>query len=70
MEKSEIIVMTIGALISFAIGRTIMHFRTKKKNAEKAQANNRAPEALRDSQPGPESKNKAKRKRQQRDARK
>jgi mannitol-specific phosphotransferase system IIBC component len=66
METSHIILLVVSASISFAIGRTIMHFRKKKKNADKAQVEKRAAQALRDAPPGPESKNKSKRKRQAR----
>ncbi len=66
METSQTIVLVISALISFGIGRTIMHFRKKKKAADKASAERRIAQALRDTPPGPESKNKSKRKRQAR----
>ena len=61
METSSIILLAVSASISFALGRTIMHFRKKKKNAE---AQKRAAKALRDAPPEAESKNKSKRKRQ------
>ena len=64
METSSIILLAVSASISFALGRTIMHFRNKKKNAEKQQAQKRAAQALRDGPPEAESKNKSKRKRQ------
>ena len=67
METSHIILLVVSASISFAIGRTIMHFRRKKKNVEKAQIAKRAAQAMRDAQPGAESKNKAKRRRQLRE---
>ena len=63
METSHIILLAVSASISFALGRTIMHFRKKKKNAE---AQKRAVEALRDAPPEGASKNKSKRKRQAR----
>lgn len=66
METSHIILLVVSASISFAIGRTIMHFRKKKKNTEKMLAEKRASQALRDAPPGPESMNKSKRKRQAR----
>ena len=61
METSSIILLAVSASISFALGRTIMHFRNKKKNAE---AQKRADNALRNAPPEAESKNKSKRKRQ------
>jgi Na+-translocating ferredoxin:NAD+ oxidoreductase RnfG subunit len=61
METSAVILLVVSASISFALGRTIMHFRNKKKNAD---AQKRAAEALRDTPPEAESKNKSKRKRQ------
>ncbi len=64
MDTSSIILLTVSASISFALGRTIMHFRNKKKEAEKQQAQKRAAQALRDAPPEAASKNKSKRKRQ------
>ena len=61
METSSIVLLAVSASISFALGRTIMHFRNKKKNAE---AQKRAENALRNKPPEEESKNKSKRKRQ------
>lgn len=61
METSHIILLAVSASISFALGRTFMHFRKKKKIAE---AQKRAEKVLRDAPPEPESKNKSKRKRQ------
>ena len=66
METKHIVLLAVSASISFAIGRTIMHFRKKKKNAERMLAEKRAAQALRDAPLGPESKNKSKRKRQAR----
>ena len=63
METSSIILLAVSASISFALGRTVMHFRNKKKNAE---AQKRAENALRNAPPEAESKNKSKRKRQAR----
>jgi len=70
METSHIILLAVSASISFAIGRTIMHVRKRRKNAAEAQAEGRALQVLRDAPAGPGSKNKSKRKRQQRDAQK
>jgi mannitol-specific phosphotransferase system IIBC component len=61
METSHIILLVVSASISFAIGRVIMHMRKIKKTAE---AQRRAANALRDTPPEAESKNKSKRKRQ------
>ena len=61
MENSSVILLVVSASISFAVGRTIMHFRKKKKSEE---AQKRAVKALRDAPPEAESKNKSKRKRQ------
>ena len=66
METSSIILLAVSASISFALGRTIMHFRNKKKNAEKVQVQQSAAKALRDKPHEAESKNKGKRKRQAR----
>ena len=64
METSSIILLAISASISFALGRTVVHFRDKRRKAKKELAEKQAARALRDAPPGPESKNKAKRKRQ------
>ncbi len=69
METSSIILLVVSASISFALGRTILHFRNKKKRAKKDQALALQAKALRDAPPGPESKNKSKRKREARLAR-
>ena len=66
METSHIILLAVSASISFALGRTIMHFRRKKKNAEKMMIEKRASQAQRDAPSGHESMNKSKRKRQAR----
>ncbi len=66
METSSILLLVVSASISFALGRTIMHFRNKKRNAEKERVRKLHAQALRDAPPGPESKNKSKRKRQAR----
>ena len=70
METSHIILLAVSASISFAIGRAVMHFRKKKKNADKAQTEGGALQALRDAPAGLGSKNKSKRKRQKLDAQK
>ena len=63
METSHIVLLAVSASISFAIGRTIMHFRKKKKNLQILQ---KAAKAMRDAPPEAASKNKSKRKRQAR----
>ena len=69
MEISSTILLLVSASISFALGRTILHFRNKKKQAKKDQALALQAKALKDAPPGPESKNKSKRKRLSRLAR-
>ena len=64
METSSIILLAVSASISFGLGRTIVHFRNKKRKAEAEQARLRQAQALRDQPAGPPSKNKAKRRRQ------
>ena len=63
METSSVILLVVSASISFAVGRTIMHFRKKKKADALLKKQQQAAQALRDAPPGPESKNKSKRKR-------
>ena len=69
MEISSAILLIVSASISFALGRTILHFRNKKKQAKKKQELAMQAKALKDAPPGPESKNKSKRKRLSRLAR-
>ena len=69
METSSVILLVVSASTSFALGRTILHFRNKKKQAKKDQVLGLQAKALRDAPPGPESKNKSKRKRESRLAR-
>ena len=69
MEISSAILLIVSASISFALGRTILHFRNKKKQAKKDRALALQAKALKDAPPGPESKNKSKRKRLSRLAR-
>lgn len=69
MEISSAILLIVSASISFALGRTILHFRNKKKQAKKEQELAMQAKALKDAPPGPESKNKSKRKRLSRLAR-
>ena len=63
METASVIFLVVSASISFAIGRTIMHFRKKKKVDALTKLQERAKQALRDAPPGPEPKSKSKRKR-------
>ena len=64
METSSLILLAISASVSFALGRTILHFRNKKRKDKKDQADQQAARARLEAPVGPESKNKAKRKRQ------
>ena len=66
METSSVILLVVSASISFALGRTILHFRNQKKQSKKDAVLALQAKALRDAPPGPESKNKSKRKRQSR----
>ena len=66
MQTSHLIFLVVSASISFALGRTIMHFRKKKKNADQVLAEKRVAQAQRDAPPGSEPMNKSKRKRQAR----
>ena len=67
MEISSIILLVVSASISFGLGRFVVHLRNKKRQSEKEQADKRAAQARRNLPSEPESKNKAKRKRQLRD---
>ena len=67
MEISSIILLVVSASISFGLGRLVVHLRNKKRQSEKELADKRAAQARRNLPPEPESKNKAKRKRQLRD---
>ena len=69
METSSVILLVVSASISFAIGRTIMHLRKKKKSEALLKAQRHAAQALRDAPPGPEPLNKSKRKRLARQSR-
>ena len=64
METSSIILLVVSASVSFALGRTVVHFRNKRRKAEEEQSRLRREQALRDEPPGLPSKNKSKRKRQ------
>jgi uncharacterized membrane protein len=61
METSSLILLAVSCAVSFGLGRTLVHFRDKKR---KKQAQERATQALRERVAEPESKNKSKRKRQ------
>jgi cell division protein FtsN len=68
METPGTILLVISAAISFGIGRLFVYFRDKKRKAATDEAQKRAALVLKDQPPEPESRNKAKRKRQLRDA--
>jgi hypothetical protein len=61
MNSTAIALLVVSCVISFAIGRTIMHFRKKRRAQKDAEARARM---LRDRPPEPIALNKAKRKRQ------
>ncbi|MDO8717631.1 MAG: hypothetical protein Q7K20_01415 [Polaromonas sp.] len=61
METSNILLLVISSAVSFGVGRTIMHFRRKKREK---QAQEHQAQALRNRPPEVESSNKSKRKRQ------
>ena len=64
METTSIILLVVSASISFGLGRFVVHLRNKKRQSEKEQADKRAAQVRCTLPPEPESKNKAKRKRQ------
>ncbi len=68
MDTSSILLLVVSASISFALGRFIVFLRDRKRRADKEKAQQKAAEALKNQPPEPESMNKAKRKRQLRDA--
>lgn len=68
MDTSSILLLVVSASISFALGRFVVFLRDKKRNADKEKARLKAAQAQKSQPPGPESMNKAKRKRQLRDA--
>jgi hypothetical protein len=61
METSNILLLVISCAVSFGVGRTIMHFRRKRRAK---QAQERQAQVLRNRPPEVESSNKSKRKRQ------
>ena len=63
METSSIIILVISSAVSFGLGRTFVHFRNKKRTERKQ---DRLAQALRDRPVEAESKNRSKRKRQNR----
>jgi hypothetical protein len=69
MDTSGIIFLAVSASISFGLGRLFMHLRAKKRKALEKESQKCAAQALLDQPPEPESKNRAKRKRQLRQAR-
>ncbi|MES2192699.1 MAG: hypothetical protein V4454_21470 [Pseudomonadota bacterium] len=68
MDTSSILLLVVSASISFALGRFVVFLRDKKRNADKEKARLKAAEELKNRPPEPEAMNKAKRKRQLRDA--
>jgi Na+-transporting methylmalonyl-CoA/oxaloacetate decarboxylase gamma subunit len=64
METSGIVFLVLSALASFGIGRTVMHFRKKSRQKKETEARQRVEQVKREAPPEPESKNKAKRRRQ------
>ena len=64
MENTHIILLAVTCAVSFGVGRTIKHFRSKKRRSEAEQAALRQAQFLRDRPPEPPHHNKAKRKRQ------
>ncbi len=64
MENTHIVLLAVTCAVSFGVGRTIKHFRSKKRRGEAEQAALRHAQFLRDRPPEPPPHNKAKRKRQ------
>ncbi len=64
IDAAGLVLLAVSGAISFALGRTVVHFRRKKRDrlAQEAQATQEL--ALRNRPPEPPSKNKSKRKRQ------
>lgn len=69
MDTSSIIFLAVSASISFGLGRLFMHLRARKRKTLEEQSRKRTAQVLRNLPPEPESKNRAKRKRQLRQAR-
>jgi biopolymer transport protein ExbB/TolQ len=61
METTGVILLVVSGVISFAVGRFIVHLRNTKRQRKAAE---RQAQALRDRPVEPAAKNKAKRKRQ------
>ena len=64
MDTISIVFLVASCTVSFALGRTFLHFRNKKRQAHQHQALQRLAQAKRNAPPEAASKNKAKRKRQ------
>ena len=64
METSHIVLLVVSSAVSFALGRTFVYFRNKKRKKLKEQLDARAAQALREQPAALESRNKSKRKRQ------
>lgn len=64
MENTHIILLVVTCAVSFGIGRTIKHFRGRKRRREAQLTAVRQAQILRDRPPEAPSNNKAKRRRQ------
>ena len=64
METPTLIFLVVSCVISFCLGRTFVYFRDKKRKSRADELKARQAQMLRDQPPEPESKNKAKRRRQ------
>jgi hypothetical protein len=69
MENVNIILLVVSCAVSFGLGRLYVHFRDKKRDKLKKEAEAHAARLLREQPAGPESMNKSKRKRQQQQSR-
>ena len=64
MDNTAWVILLISCAISFGLGKTIVYFRDKKRQAAKDKAPAEAARVKREKPPEPPSKNKSKRKRQ------
>ena len=64
METVHIVLLVVSSAVSFGVGRTVMHFRNKKRRKLKEEADARSAQILSEAPAGPESRNKSKRRRQ------
>jgi hypothetical protein len=60
MENVNIILLVVSCAVSFGLGRLYVHFRDKKRDKLKKEAEARAARLLREQPAGPESMNKSK----------